>query len=216
MGHIHVGRRGDPGATAPGLPSHGHGQRGNQCVDSRPARGATNDRTSSGRLRSAHGISRHPMYLGYVLLPLGVAGMLGSVTPFLIVPIFVVLISAVFMQVEERMIEDRFGEARAAYKGSARRWIYIFGKEVSRMPRYDGTGPQGQGPLTGRGEGYCAVRFPETGDGAYGVAGRSARPVRAPLLLRPWRWMWSWFGRGYGRGRSIGRGRGRGRRSGRW
>jgi hypothetical protein len=23
------------------------------------------------------------------------------------------------------------------------------------MPRYDGTGPQGQGPLTGRGQGQC-------------------------------------------------------------
>ena len=92
------------------------------------------------------------------------------------------------------------------------------------MPRYDGTGPQGQGPLTGRGEGYCAVRIPETGDDAYGVAGRNARPVRAPLLLRPWRRMCSWFGlglgrglgRGSGRGMGIGRGRGRGRRSGRW
>jgi hypothetical protein len=24
------------------------------------------------------------------------------------------------------------------------------------MPRYDGTGPEGQGPMTGRGRGYCA------------------------------------------------------------
>ena len=92
------------------------------------------------------------------------------------------------------------------------------------MPRYDGTGPQGQGPLSGRGEGYCAERLPETGDGAYGVAGQYARPVRAPLLLRPWRRMRSWFGWGLGRGTGLGRGmrggrgmgRGRGRRSGRW
>ena len=88
------------------------------------------------------------------------------------------------------------------------------------MPRYDGTGPRGQGPLTGRGEGYCAVRIPQAGNDAYGVAGRNARPVRAPLLLRPWRRMWTWFGRGvgrgYGRGMGAGRGGGRGRRSGRW
>jgi len=98
------------------------------------------------------------------------------------------------------------------------------------MPRYDGTGPQGQGPLSGRGEGYCAVRIPETGDGAYGVAGQNAGPVGARFLLGPWWRMRSWFGRGLGRstgsargmgsGRGMrdgrGMGRGRGRRSGRW
>ncbi|MBD3155396.1 MAG: hypothetical protein GF368_01950 [Candidatus Aenigmarchaeota archaeon] len=30
------------------------------------------------------------------------------------------------------------------------------------MPRYDGTGPQGEGPGTGRGQGYC------TGDQTHG------------------------------------------------
>lgn len=29
-------------------------------------------------------------------------------------------------------------------------------EEVSRMPRGDGTGPMGLGPMTGRGLGYCA------------------------------------------------------------
>lgn len=28
------------------------------------------------------------------------------------------------------------------------------------MPRFDGTGPGGQGPMTGRGNGYCAMRLP--------------------------------------------------------
>jgi len=32
------------------------------------------------------------------------------------------------------------------------------------MPRFDGTGPKGRGPLTGRGMGYCAVRFPSESD----------------------------------------------------
>ena len=31
-----------------------------------------------------------------------------------------------------------------------------YGEEVSKMPRGDGTGPLGAGPLTGRGAGYCA------------------------------------------------------------
>lgn len=27
------------------------------------------------------------------------------------------------------------------------------------MPRFDGTGPLGMGPFSGRGMGYCAIRF---------------------------------------------------------
>ncbi len=33
------------------------------------------------------------------------------------------------------------------------------------MPRGDGTGPAGAGPLTGRGMGYCAGGIPERGPG---------------------------------------------------
>jgi hypothetical protein len=46
------------------------------------------------------------------------------------------------------------------------------------MPRFDGTGPQGQGPMTGRGEGYCAVQLPEPGKPGYGYAGLQGAPVR--------------------------------------
>ena len=31
------------------------------------------------------------------------------------------------------------------------------------MPGYDGTGPLGEGPMTGRGRGYCVVELPENG-----------------------------------------------------
>lgn len=71
----------------------------------------------------AYGISRHPMYLGYVLILAGVAVMLGSVTPFLVVPVFAVLMEVVFIRVEERMLEESFGEAWVGYKDAVRRWI---------------------------------------------------------------------------------------------
>ena len=32
------------------------------------------------------------------------------------------------------------------------------------MPRFDGTGPMGLGPLTGRGMGYCAVKLSPSGE----------------------------------------------------
>jgi hypothetical protein len=72
------------------------------------------------------------------------------------------------------------------------------------MPAFDGTGPRGQGPLTGRGEGYCAIRLPDlpSGEEAYGYAGRPGVPVR----LGP-RWALR-FSMAPGRGRRHG-GRGR-------
>ena len=41
------------------------------------------------------------------------------------------------------------------------------------MPGFDGTGPRGLGPMTGRGEGYCAFVLPEPGaqGTSYGYAG---------------------------------------------
>jgi hypothetical protein len=79
-------------------------------------------------------------------------------------------------------------------------------KEVNKMPAFDGTGPTGLGPMTGRGEGYCAVAFPPPGTGRapYGYAGVAGAPVRPALGPR----------RGMRFVRGRGRGRGRGRR--RW
>jgi hypothetical protein len=95
------------------------------------------------------------------------------------------------------------------------------------MPRFDGTGPRGQGPMTGRGEGYCAVRIPESGEEPYGYAGRQGTPVRLRALA-PWSTLWTrlacWLRPAtqarpvFTRGRGLGRGAGRRRdwRSGRW
>jgi protein-S-isoprenylcysteine O-methyltransferase Ste14 len=67
--------------------------------------------------------SRHPMYLGFVLILIGVAILLGSLTPWVVIPIFVVLMEVVFIQVEERMLEKKFGSAWLTYKKKVRRWI---------------------------------------------------------------------------------------------
>lgn len=56
------------------------------------------------------------------------------------------------------------------------------------MPRGDGTGPAGMGPMTGRAAGYCA---------GYGMPGYM-NPIGG-------RGYWGW-GRGGGRGRGFGRG----------
>jgi len=46
------------------------------------------------------------------------------------------------------------------------------------MPRFDGTGPRGAGPMTGRGEGHCVLELPEPGRPARGYAGLEGMPVR--------------------------------------
>jgi hypothetical protein len=50
------------------------------------------------------------------------------------------------------------------------------------MPGFDGTGPRGEGPMTGRGEGYCAVVLPERGRAPYGYAGLQGMPVRPEMV----------------------------------
>jgi len=81
------------------------------------------------------------------------------------------------------------------------------------MPRGDGTGPEGMGPMTGRGAGYCAddsaqgYTNPLSGTGSM-----AARPIGAwPRLGRAFR---RGLRRGLGGrlGRGAGRGRGRSRR----
>jgi len=49
------------------------------------------------------------------------------------------------------------------------------------MPGYDGTGPKGLRPMTGRGGGFCLLKLPSSPDESLtGFAGRSGYPVRIP------------------------------------
>jgi len=95
------------------------------------------------------------------------------------------------------------------------------------MPAFDGTGPRGLGPMTGRGEGYCAMVLPSPGTGRvpYGYAGLAGAPVGYPYgtlpsrpggtarplapfsLRRPVPAVATRLGRGLGRRRGWGRGR---------
>ena len=68
-------------------------------------------------------ISRNPMYLGMTLMLLGVTLILGSVTPFVVVLLFPVLLDRIFIVTEERMLEDTFGDQFRQYRNRVRRWI---------------------------------------------------------------------------------------------
>jgi protein-S-isoprenylcysteine O-methyltransferase Ste14 len=68
-------------------------------------------------------ISRNPMYLGFALILFGIALLMGSLAPHIVIVAFSVLIDVVFIKVEERMLGERFGEAWLRYKATVRRWI---------------------------------------------------------------------------------------------
>jgi hypothetical protein len=51
------------------------------------------------------------------------------------------------------------------------------------MPGYDGTGPRGRGPMTGKGDGYCVLEIPEDPHQLRtGLVGLTGRPVTLPPM----------------------------------
>jgi protein-S-isoprenylcysteine O-methyltransferase Ste14 len=67
--------------------------------------------------------SRNPMYLGFVLILAGIAMLLGSLMPWIGVPIFPFLMEIRFIRAEESMLEARFGDTWLEYKRRVRRWF---------------------------------------------------------------------------------------------
>ena len=69
------------------------------------------------------GFSRNPMYLGMVCILMGVAGLTGTLTPWLVIPVFMAVLTRVFIRVEEKRLAETFGEAYHAYTRRVRRWL---------------------------------------------------------------------------------------------
>ena len=68
-------------------------------------------------------ISRHPMYLGMASALLGIAILLGYLLPFVIIPVFTMVINRKFIVPEEQMLLNTFGEEYREYQNQVRRWI---------------------------------------------------------------------------------------------
>jgi protein-S-isoprenylcysteine O-methyltransferase Ste14 len=67
--------------------------------------------------------SRNPMYLGMVLVVLGVATLLRGAVPFVVPVVLAVLLYLRFIRFEERALEQTFGDDYRAYKARVRRWL---------------------------------------------------------------------------------------------
>jgi len=68
-------------------------------------------------------LTRNPMYLGMTLVLIGEAVWLGTATPWLVLPMFLWLITTRFIRHEEAMLEQRFGAQYREYKSRVRRWV---------------------------------------------------------------------------------------------
>lgn len=67
--------------------------------------------------------SRNPVYVAMVAALAGIAVVLGTLAPIIVIPAFAWFIRRRFIEAEERMLEDAFGEDYRAYKQRVRRWI---------------------------------------------------------------------------------------------
>ena len=68
-------------------------------------------------------LTRHPMYLGFVLILLGIAILMGSFTPYAVVLIFAIFMDTVFIKYEEKKLQETFSELWLEYKKKVRRWV---------------------------------------------------------------------------------------------
>lgn len=67
--------------------------------------------------------SRNPMYLAMVAILDGVAILLGSLSPWIVVIAFPFVITRRFILAEEALLSEMFGAQYEAYRRTVRRWI---------------------------------------------------------------------------------------------
>lgn len=67
--------------------------------------------------------SRNPMYLGFLLILLAWSVFLANWVSALLLPVFVLYMNRFQIQVEERALEQRFGQQFLDYCQSVRRWL---------------------------------------------------------------------------------------------
>ncbi|OQX15151.1 MAG: isoprenylcysteine carboxyl methyltransferase [Thiothrix lacustris] len=68
--------------------------------------------------------TRNPMYVGMLVILSGWGIWLGSISPFLLLPVFVWVLTAMQIIPEEKILEQTFGDAYRDYKAQVRRWLW--------------------------------------------------------------------------------------------
>ena len=67
--------------------------------------------------------TRNPMYLGLLLVYVGVAGIQAQIWPILLLPLLVGYVQRIVIPVEEARLREVFGDPYEKYSARVRRWI---------------------------------------------------------------------------------------------
>jgi protein-S-isoprenylcysteine O-methyltransferase Ste14 len=67
--------------------------------------------------------TRNPMYTGMIFTLAGEALLLGSLSPWLIIPPYMIVITQLFIKKEEAGLSLQFGEVYDEYRTRVRRWL---------------------------------------------------------------------------------------------
>ncbi|MBB6430284.1 methyltransferase family protein [Algisphaera agarilytica] len=68
-------------------------------------------------------LTRNPMYLGMVIILVGVCLIGGSATVWIVPPAFAWVVDRTLIRLEEQMLTQRFGDDFADYRRRVRRWV---------------------------------------------------------------------------------------------
>ncbi len=67
--------------------------------------------------------SRNPSYLTFTMIYTGIASLVNTLWPMLLLPMTLLIIQRAVIEREERYLEQKFGEEYLRYKGRVRRWV---------------------------------------------------------------------------------------------
>jgi len=73
--------------------------------------------------RRPYSYSRNPIYLGMLLIALGTATTLSSISAFIAPVIFFLVVNTIIIPFEENRLQKNFGIEYERYKRSVRRWL---------------------------------------------------------------------------------------------
>jgi protein-S-isoprenylcysteine O-methyltransferase Ste14 len=73
--------------------------------------------------RGIYRVSRNPMYLGHLFIAGGLAIWVGTLSSWIVLPVFVIALQKLFIQPEEKRLSQRHGESYEAYCQRVRRWL---------------------------------------------------------------------------------------------
>jgi protein-S-isoprenylcysteine O-methyltransferase Ste14 len=80
-------------------------------------------KTTSFITDDIYSLTRNPMYLGMVLMPLGIAALVGNWLFYAAALIYGLILNHVFCAYEERELRDQYGAEYAVYEEQVRRWL---------------------------------------------------------------------------------------------